>query len=60
MAGAEDPLLPLSIKVHDAMKLRNKNLRLERYEHGYHDIGLAPQDHDRPDEPDGEQLMQEP
>lgn len=56
--GTADSLLPLDQLLHDALIAQGKKVRMEVYEHGYHDFVLGPQGHDRRDLPQGEILMQ--
>lgn len=58
LAGTVDPLLPVSILLHDELEKYGKDVRLEIYEHGYHDFVLGPQGHNRRDLPNGEFLLQ--
>jgi dipeptidyl aminopeptidase/acylaminoacyl peptidase len=56
--GSADFLLGLSRILHEEFVAQGKSVRLEIYEHGYHDFVLGPQGHTRPDLPQGEILMQ--
>jgi dipeptidyl aminopeptidase/acylaminoacyl peptidase len=56
--GTADFLLDLVYVLHDQLVAGNKQVRMEIYEHGYHDFVLGPQGHTRPDLPEGEKLMQ--
>ena len=56
--GTADFLLDLVHVLHDKLVTGNKQVRMEIYEHGYHDFVLGPQGHNRPDLPEGEKLMQ--
>ena len=56
--GTADPLLPLDNVLHEHLTKYNKKVRMEVYEHGYHDFVLGPQGQQRPDMPQGEILMQ--
>jgi dienelactone hydrolase len=56
--GTADPLLPLDNVLHEQLTKYGKNVRMEVYEHGYHDFVLGPQGQQRPDMPQGEILMQ--
>ena len=56
--GTADRLLPLDDVLHDQLTRYNKRVRMEVYEHGYHDFVLGPQGQQRPDMPQGEILMQ--
>jgi dienelactone hydrolase len=56
--GSADSLLPLNILLHEQLVLHGKSVRMEVYEHGYHDFVLGPQGQNRPDLPAGEALLQ--
>lgn len=56
--GTEDPLLALDHVLYSEFVDEGKAVRMEVYEHGYHDFVLGPQGHDRPDLPRGEILLQ--
>jgi len=56
--GTADFLLEMVKQLHEQMVAGGKPVRLEIYEHGYHDFVLGPQGHNRPDLPEGEKLMQ--
>lgn len=56
--GADDGLVALAVQLHDQLTRHGKTVRLEIYEHGYHDFVLGPQGHTRPDLPQGEILLQ--
>jgi dipeptidyl aminopeptidase/acylaminoacyl peptidase len=58
LVGTEDRLLSLDTLLHDQLVEAGKSVRMEVYEHGYHDFVLGPQGHDRPDLPRGEILME--
>jgi dienelactone hydrolase len=58
LVGTEDRLLPLDTVLHDQLVKYNKKVRMEVYEHGYHDFVLGSQGQKRPDLPKGEILMQ--
>jgi len=58
LVGTADPLLPIDRTLHDELASRGKSIRMEIYEHGYHDFVLGPQGHKRPDLPQGEILLQ--
>ncbi len=58
LVGTEDRLMPLDIVLHDQLAKHDKQVRLEVYEHGYHDFVLGPQGQKRGDLPHGEILMQ--
>jgi dipeptidyl aminopeptidase/acylaminoacyl peptidase len=57
IVGTEDRLMPLDIVLHDALAKAGKNVRLEIYEHGYHDFVLGPQGQKRGDLPRGEIIL---
>jgi len=57
LVGTEDRLLPLDVRLHDELVKRGKNVRMEVYEHGYHDFVLGNQGHTRGDLPRGEILL---
>lgn len=56
--GTADGLLPLNEMLHEQLASRGKEVRLEIYEHGYHDFVLGPQGQNRSDLPNGEILLQ--
>jgi acetyl esterase/lipase len=56
--GTEDRLLGLDQILHDQLAAAGKSVRLEIYEHGYHDFVLGPQGQNRPDLGHGEILLQ--
>jgi dienelactone hydrolase len=56
--GTNDRLLPLDSVLHDQLVKHGKQVRMEVYEHGYHDFVLGPQGQKRSDMPQGEFLMQ--
>lgn len=58
LVGTEDRLLPLDTRLHDELAKQGKNVRMEVYEHGYHDFVLGNQGQKRGDLPRGEYLMQ--
>jgi dipeptidyl aminopeptidase/acylaminoacyl peptidase len=58
MVGTADGLLPLSELLHSSLEAAGKQVRLEIYEHGYHDFVLGPQGQNRQDLPNGEILLQ--
>ncbi len=58
LVGTEDRLLPLDMVLHDQLAKYGKNVRMEIYEHGYHDVVLGNQGHKRDDLPRGEILLQ--
>ncbi len=55
--GTSDSLLPVAALLHDALAARGKPVRMDVYEHGYHDFVLGPQGQKRPDLPQGEVLL---
>ena len=58
LVGSIDPLLPLDRVLHDELVRHGKRVRMEIYQHGYHDFVLGPQGQPRPDLQDGEVLLQ--
>jgi dienelactone hydrolase len=58
LVGTADGLLPLDTRLHDELVKHGKNVRMEVYEHGYHDFVLGNQGQKRGDLPRGEILMQ--
>jgi dipeptidyl-peptidase-4 len=58
LVGTADGLLPLATTLHDALQQAGKPVRMDVYEHGYHDFVLGPQGQKRPDLPRGEILLQ--
>jgi dienelactone hydrolase len=56
--GTNDRLLALDTVLHDQLVKHGKKVRMEVYEHGYHDFVLGPQGQERHDLPQGEILMQ--
>ncbi len=58
LVGTEDRLLPLATTLHDLLAQAGKSVRMDVYEHGYHDFVLGPQGQNRPDLPHGEILLQ--
>lgn len=56
--GTADELLPLARLLHQQLDDHGKSVRMEIYEHGYHDFVLGPQGQPRPNLPDGEVLLQ--
>jgi dienelactone hydrolase len=58
LVGTEDRLLTLATALHDRMEQAGKSVRMDVYEHGYHDFVLGPQGQSRPDLPRGEVLLQ--
>jgi dienelactone hydrolase len=57
LVGTEDRLLPLDITLHDELVKHGKQVRLEIFEHGYHDFVLGNQGQERKDLPRGEILL---
>ena len=58
VVGTEDRLEPMATTLHDELAKAGKSVRLDVYEHGYHDLVLGPQGQDRPDLESGEVLLQ--
>ena len=56
--GTADRLLELDQVLHEQLVKHGKKVRMEIYEHGYHDFVLGPQGQQRRDMPQGEYLMQ--
>ena len=56
--GTEDSLLNLVTQLYEQLKAQDKDVRMEIYQHGYHDFVLGPQGHQRQDLPAGEILLQ--
>jgi dipeptidyl-peptidase-4 len=57
LVGTADSLLPITTLLHDALAAAGKPVRMEVYEHGYHDFCLGPQGQKRADMPQGEVLL---
>jgi len=57
LVGTEDRLLPLDNVLHDQLAKQGKSVRLEIFEHGYHDFVLGNQGQKRGDLPRGEILL---
>jgi dipeptidyl aminopeptidase/acylaminoacyl peptidase len=57
LVGSEDGLLPLDVRLHDELVKYGKRVRMEVYEHGYHDFVRGNQGHTRGDLPRGEILL---
>jgi dipeptidyl aminopeptidase/acylaminoacyl peptidase len=57
IVGTEDRLMPLDIVLHDQLAKQGKPVRLEIFEHGYHDFVLGNQGQKRGDLPRGEILL---
>ena len=58
LVGTADPLLAIDRTLHDELASRGKSIRMQIYEHGYHDFVLGPQGQTRPDLARGEILLQ--
>jgi dienelactone hydrolase len=58
LVGTADSLLPLNEILHEQLATNGKLVRMEVYEHGYHDFVLGPQGQNRRDLPNGEILLQ--
>ncbi|HSD65838.1 MAG TPA: prolyl oligopeptidase family serine peptidase [Vicinamibacteria bacterium] len=58
LVGTDDRLLPMATTLHDLLQQAGKSVRMDVYEHGYHDFVLGPQGQSRPDLPRGEILLQ--
>jgi dienelactone hydrolase len=57
IVGTEDRLLALDTVLHDELTKHGKAVRMEVYEHGYHDFVLGNQGQQRGDLPRGEILL---
>jgi dienelactone hydrolase len=57
IVGTEDRLLALDTRLHDELAKHGKAVRMEVYEHGYHDFVLGNQGQKRGDLPRGEILL---
>ena len=57
IVGSEDRLLALGAVLHDELAKHGKAVRMEVYEHGYHDFVLGNQGQQRGDLPRGEILL---
>ena len=57
LVGTEDRLLPLDTVLHDELVRNGKSVRMEVFEHGYHDFVLGNQGQERKDLPRGEALL---
>jgi dienelactone hydrolase len=55
--GTADRLLGIATTLHDELEKAGKSVRMDVYEHGYHDFVLGPQGQKRPDLPHGEVLL---
>ena len=58
LVGTEDRLQLIATMLHDLLQKAGKPVRMDVYEHGYHDFVLGPQGQNRPDLPRGEVLLQ--
>jgi dipeptidyl aminopeptidase/acylaminoacyl peptidase len=58
LVGTEDGLLPMATTLHDLLEKAGKSVRMDVYEHGYHDFVLGPQGQERRDLERGEVLLQ--
>jgi dienelactone hydrolase len=58
LVGTEDGLQPMATTLHDLLEKAGKRVRMDVYEHGYHDFVLGPQGQKRQDLPRGEILLQ--
>ena len=58
LVGTQDRLLAMDTVLHDALKQAGKAVRMDVYEHGYHDFVLGPQGQNRPDLKQGEALLE--
>jgi dipeptidyl aminopeptidase/acylaminoacyl peptidase len=58
LVGTLDPLLALDEVLHEQLAMHGKQVRMEIYEHGYHDFVLGAQGQNRPDLQNGEILLQ--
>ncbi len=57
LVGKDDFLQGMARMLHDSLAEYNKSVRLEIYDHGYHDFCLGPQGQTRKDLPNGEVLL---
>jgi dipeptidyl aminopeptidase/acylaminoacyl peptidase len=57
LVGTEDRLQSIDTQLHDLLAQAGKSVRMDVYEHGYHDFVLGPQGQTRPDLPRGEVLL---
>jgi dipeptidyl aminopeptidase/acylaminoacyl peptidase len=57
LVGTEDGLLSIDTVLHDLLAKAGKSVRMDVYEHGYHDFVLGPQGQKRTDLPQGEILL---
>lgn len=58
LVGTEDRLLGIDTVLHDQLVKHGKSVRMEVYQHGYHDFVLGNQGQTRGDLPHGEILLQ--
>ncbi len=58
LVGTEDGLQPMARMLHDLLEKAGKPVRMDVFEHGYHDFVLGPQGQKRPDLPQGEVLLE--
>jgi acetyl esterase/lipase len=58
LVGTEDRLEAVATTLHDALAGAGKAVRMDVYEHGYHDFVLGPQGQERDDLERGEVLLQ--
>jgi dipeptidyl-peptidase-4 len=57
LVGTEDRLQSIATTLHDLLQKAGKPVRMDVYEHGYHDFVLGPQGQNRQDLPRGEVLL---
>ena len=57
LVGTADRLLGVANHLHEELSTAGKQVRMEVYEHGYHDFVLGPQGQKRQDLPQGEVLL---
>ena len=57
LVGTADRLLGIGTTLHDELARAGKSVRMDVYEHGYHDFVLGPQGQNRPDLQGGEALL---
>ena len=57
LVGTADRLQGVAGTLHDELAKAGKQVRMEVYEHGYHDFVLGPQGQKRQDLPQGEVLL---
>jgi dipeptidyl aminopeptidase/acylaminoacyl peptidase len=58
LVGTEDRLITMATTLHDLLEKAGKPVRMDVYEHGYHDFVLGSQGQNRQDLPRGEVLLQ--